>query len=220
MACKAAHLDLIHALSKDTWGLVVSFEDSLTNPVAQLDRALHSARRKGEEDQELIFKTTRQPLRILNFLTALYDKIIAANLEDENLVTASALTGSNANKSRDKKKFKTVQYKIGKFGKHLARLTDTVKGLSALGLTQCYMNPASIHKLDNLIDLLKSSLTDLDLSFAYMGLKGAQLLSSVLADQECQVINLNLKGNVFGDPGAVLLSQGLKVQNIYDLNTN
>lgn len=81
---------------------------------------------------------------------------------------------------------------------------------------------------------LAPTLTDLDLSFAYMGFPGAQVcalfapirrkaiahcdlfeqvLRSVLGDATCQLVRLGLAGNALGDAGLGVLSSGLKVKD-------
>lgn len=78
-----------------------------------------------------------------------------------------------------------------------------------LGLTEHALSKATIHVLDTTLTLLHNSLTELDLSFAYIGYDGAVLMKKVIADQQSMLISLNLCGNAMGDPGAHLIAPSL-----------
>lgn len=52
---------------------------------------------------------------------------------------------------------------------------------------------------------------DLDLSFAYVGILGAQMLRRVLSLPDCQLIRLGLVGNAVGDQGLVEICAALQV---------
>ena len=51
---------------------------------------------------------------------------------------------------------------------------------------------------------------DLDLSFAYTGYVGAEVLSSLLTRPDCQLVRLCLAGNALGDQAMEVLSGGVQ----------
>jgi hypothetical protein len=78
--------------------------------------------------------------------------------------------------------------------------------------------------------LAVGSLTDLDLTYAFMGIAGAevrasecndqiphslshQIIADALEHRHCQLIRLGLTGNSFGDHGVLLLAPALQVED-------
>ncbi len=95
-------------------------------------------------------------------------------------------------------------------GKHRAgRGPKGMKDLHVLSLSQHHLAKKTILALDTTLQLLEASLTDLDLSFAYMGYAGAQVLAEALGRLGCGLIRLGLKGNLLGDQGGALLITSL-----------
>ena len=81
----------------------------------------------------------------------------------------------------------------------------------------------SVSKLSHVLELCVPSLTDLDLSFSYVGQNGASSLRQILASSACQLVRVGLCGNNLGDAGITELSRGLgknKTLTYLDVRTN
>ncbi len=59
---------------------------------------------------------------------------------------------------------------------------------------------------------MRETLTDLDLSFSYMGYLGAEVMKNILSDPQSQLVRLDLKGNVLGDKTLKYFAPALKVR--------
>jgi Ran GTPase-activating protein (RanGAP) involved in mRNA processing and transport len=95
-------------------------------------------------------------------------------------------------------------------GQIIQRTVGIFKSLVVLGITDCHMSKQSIELLADTCELLRDTLTDLDLSYSYLGLYGLKTIKQILTDPESQLINLNLKGNVLCEQGALGVSESLK----------
>lgn len=51
-----AYLELLHVLSRDTWGLVLSLQDSVSNAQQMLEQTIHKGRKKGDRDGDLLYR--------------------------------------------------------------------------------------------------------------------------------------------------------------------
>ena len=112
----------------------------------------------------------------------------------------------------NKKKLGNVDT-IGRFGKVVPRLADNINTLSVLGLTEYPFSSFALKELELLLYSVQDTLTDLDLSFSYIGVHGAAMLESFMVNSHCQLISLRLKGNMLGDPGFKRIGQTLKVRS-------
>jgi hypothetical protein len=149
----------------------------------------------------------KQPHRIAKFLSALRHRLEKSNQVDE--FTEFALQ-----ETQRRKKKMTTDDGIGRFNKLIPRIMENLSTLYILGLTEYHFSSAALHELQLLLEVTKGTLTSLDLSFAYIGIHGAEILAKILADPTNQLMNLHLKGNLLGDPGVSLLAHGLKVSAI------
>ena len=101
--------------------------------------------------------------------------------------------------------------------------TSKLTTVSVLGLTHAHLCTESVSKLGQLLQDAGPSLTDLDLSFAYVGQNGAHMLRDALASSACQLVRLGVVGNNLGDSGIAALSAGLtknKTLTYLDAKTN
>lgn len=101
--------------------------------------------------------------------------------------------------------------------------TSKITTLTTLALTHAHLSMQSVSKLAQLLPLLSSSLTDLDLSYGYIGLHGAGHIAVALRHKRCSLIRLGIAGNNIGDGGVEVIAQGLAVNNTLtalDLKSN
>lgn len=88
--------------------------------------------------------------------------------------------------------------------------TSSITTLSVFGLTCNHLCVESVSKLGEILDVAAPSLTDLDLSFSYIGVNGCKMLKQVLCNQGCQLTRLGLAGNNMSDIGAHEVGLGLR----------
>jgi hypothetical protein len=51
-----AYLELLQTLSKETWGISISLLDMISNPKEVLQKSIQVGKKKGEKEDELMFK--------------------------------------------------------------------------------------------------------------------------------------------------------------------
>lgn len=90
---------------------------------------------------------------------------------------------------------------------------DGLTLMSIFGLTNAMLCKESIVNMGKIFKLSIATLTDIDLSFSYMGCYGALMLEEILSHKECQIVTLNISGNAIGDSGAQILSNSLVKNN-------
>lgn len=132
-------------------------------------------------------------------------------LELANLAKKNSAIPQRAGKKKNQSHVET----IGRFGKQMPRLADNIKDLYVLGLTEHPLSSHALREFELLLHRVSSTLTDLDLSFSYIGVHGAAILEKFLLDPQSQLVALRLKGNCLGDPGFERIGQTLKVNIVY-----
>lgn len=133
--------------------------------------------------------------------------------DDLDMLDASAKNAMTPQRLKMNKKRMANVDTIGRFGKVIPRLADNINSLSVLGLTEYPFSSFAVKELELLLYSIQDTLTDLDLSFSYIGVHGAAMLETFLLNPHCQLISLRLKGNMLGDPGFKRIGQTLKVRN-------
>ena len=101
--------------------------------------------------------------------------------------------------------------------------SSKITALAVLGLTHNHLSMQSVAQLSVLLPVLAPTLTDLDLSFSYIGLHGASHLAKALQHRRCSLVRLGLSGNNLGDLGLSALTKGLRTNNTLtslDLRSN
>ena len=160
--------DLFEVLTYDTWGISISLQDHLNNPRELYDEYLAAHRKKFKKDPTLGFRQLmKNPMRILHFIGNLVEKVEASRKKEDILLGIY-----EGDKSKTKTKKANTGGSGGKNGKLEARPIDVFQGLSVLGLTENYISHASIDALERCVSIMPT-LTDLDMSFSYMGYYGA-----------------------------------------------
>jgi hypothetical protein len=211
-----AYLELLQTLSKETWGISISLLDMISNPKEVLQKSIQVGKKKGEKEDELMFKDFKQPYRIARFLQALRLKLEESVMSEVELELANLAKKNSATPQRaGKKKNQSHVETIGRFGKQMPRLADNIKDLYVLGLTEHPLSSHALREFELLLHRVSSTLTDLDLSFSYIGVHGAAILEKFLLDPQSQLVALRLKGNCLGDPGLQRIGQTLKVNIVY-----
>jgi hypothetical protein len=152
----------------------------------------------------------KQPYRAARFIQALRLRIEESNKVGDDL----ALDGPDKKAtplSKFSKKRPANVAMIGRFSKIVPRLADNLKELSVLGFTEYPLSPFAMKELELLLHTVQHTLTDLNLSFAYVGVAGAAMLETYLKETGCQLVALRLKGNLLGNPGFTRIGSTLKV---------
>lgn len=156
------------------------------------------------------FYSFKQPYRAARFIQALRLRIEESNKIGDDV----ALDGPDKKAtpiSKFSKKRPANVAMIGRFNKIVPRLADNLKELSVLGFTEYPLSTFALKELELLLPTVRHTLTDLNLSFAYIGVAGAAMLETFLKDTKSQLVALRLKGNLLGNPGFTRIGSTLKV---------
>lgn len=148
-----------------------------------------------------LYDSSKHPLRSLALLTDLL------TIVDPEGGSAARGSKAQAKKGKDSAKEAKEAKEAGRGG---VIRTSKMTMLSFLGLTHAHLSMQSVSKLGEVLRAISPSLTDLDLSFGYIGLHGARTLRTFLQAPRCQIVRLGLCGNNVGDEGCVALSEGMR----------
>ena len=226
----------LQALTDATWGLSVTLPDLSHGSLSGHHHAAHPrkpasgeksatakppAGSKGSKDGkhksakadasaiQSLYDASDHPLKALAFLT----ELLAIVAPEEG-------KGKGA-KAQPKKPSKEIAAKESG-GTGIIR-TSKVATLNFLGLSHAHLSMQTVSTLGAVLRAVSPSLTDLDLSFAYVGLHGARTLRTYLQAPRCQIVRLGLCGNNVGDEGSGAVSEGLrsnKTLTALDLRSN
>eukprot|EP01039_Chlorochromonas_danica_P008441 gene8441-9307_t len=185
---------MLQFLTETTWGIAVSLPDLLSLPAEANERA---ARRKANRplvpntigDNNAYKELVKHPGASTDFLITL-NELLVARRETAGIRLSTAVAKTHRTKE-------------------MGRMQRGIQAVYYLGLTQFELARKTISTLQQTLELLSPTLTDLDLSFCYAGFALAQVLSKALRASDCALIRLALRGNLLGDPGACLILDSL-----------
>ena len=219
---------LLKNLTDSTWGLVLSLQDhshgQLSNPGSDgpashisavgAKRGGSSAISKGlkksgaTQSKKLVdglYSDQQQPEKALSFLKHLHAVIdpLTSISDHAGHVTKGAKKGAQTNKSGGKGS--DTNNSAGGIIR-----TSNLTTLTVFGLTCNSLCIESITKLGEVLDAASPSLTDLDVSFSYIGKYGCKMLSDIISSPSCQLVRVGLAGNSIGDAGAAEIGMALR----------
>lgn len=209
---------IIDALTDHTWGFSITMQDfhpiqlKLKDTSKQKKMIKENKNEANEDYKELV----KHPQKAAEFLKALNEKLHPSNIAKANQQLPerdkkSVFTQSQS--SRSKRKDTTFHY-----GRSIG-----LQLMAVFALRNSQLSRRSVELLETTLELTSSTLTDLDLSFSYIGFIGAQVLQRTLDLPSCQLIRLGLMGNSISDRGASLICKSLQRNNtlVYlDLRSN
>ena len=208
---------LLSVLTDSTWGLYLSLQDTAHGQLSEVaapkgheaGKRAKGAKGGGESSAAAasagLYTNTVQPHKALDAITTLCDIINPPEVEQRG-------------KGKGKGGAKATPVAPGGIVR-----TSKLTTMSVLGLTHAHMCTESVSKLGQLLQDAAPSLTDLDLSFSYVGQNGANMLRDALCSSACQLVRLSVVGNNLGDTGITALSEGFvknKTLTYLDAKTN
>lgn len=140
------------------------------------------------------------PMQILSFLTSLCNSI---NTNNRLARGKASPTKASKRQAEDKAKRAKEAHSVP-VAASPAAVETAAKGiskLSVLGLMYSQISKPSLTKLEELLQLNLNTLTDLDLSFSYLGSAGVDVISTFLKESEHSLVRLGLAGNCLHDKG-------------------
>ncbi len=224
-----ANLDLspmLKNLTDSTWGIICSLQDcahgqlsdrrgdgpsghaSTSAKKAGQSVASKGTRRSAASNKSLandLYSDSQQPEMALSFLKHLHTTMDpAAASAGANAIKKGGTASKIASRTSAESKGGAANTSGG-----IIR-TSNLTTLAVFGLTCNFLCTESISKLGEVLDVAAPSLTDLDLSFAYVGKFGSKILHDALASPSSQMVRLGLAGNNIGDAGAAEIGMGLR----------
>lgn len=100
--------------------------------------------------------------------------------------------------------------KIGKASSSalVGKQKSGIQLLTALGLVNSTLSRISLKLLEETLDLATATLTDLDLSFSFIGYRGMDMIKNAMSSPgRSQIVRLGLKGNAFTNSMISLLGE-------------
>eukprot|EP01035_Chromulina_nebulosa_P022764 gene22764-29474_t len=185
----------IDALTAETWGLTITLPDFSATLIPDDNKRDTKKNDLHADYKELV----KQPMKALEFLETLNDRL---QQRPDTLVPHFDATRTKTPKSPGKTRVKKAALDI------LGR--NPLHFLSVLGLSHAHLCQQSLDTLEVTLQTACFSLTDLDLSCAFIGFHGAQVLQRSLARAECQLVCLRVMSNSLGDIGAKAITSTLK----------
>lgn len=189
---------IFSTLTRDTWGISYSLKDvsdiAYDNIASQKPTTVVTKTKGGKVDETKgagdYLIEVKQPCRSQEFL-----KAFVIHLDPREAMKAKAKAGKDKGQQK-------ASYGTGR--------SEGLQLMQVFGLTHAALTKTSIKSLERILELSSSSLTDLDLSFSYIGYNGANMLQKILSRKECQLVRLNVSGNAISDSGIGLISTSLK----------
>ena len=200
-------IPLIKNLTDSTWGLGLTLCD-LNNGQLSSNGSNHSSGKGGkgkkknsstlkdkgglthdkDDLQKGLYGNDKQPHKTLEVLTS-----IVENLDPR------------ANAGGHKKTTSTSKGQPASTGGIMR--TSSMTKMAVFALNYAQMCIESVDKLGRVLSLTSSTLTDLDLSFSFIGENGCKMLRDTLEYRGCQLIRLSIAGNNVGNVGISTLSE-------------
>jgi hypothetical protein len=213
---------LLKNFTDSTWGIICSLQDQSHGQVSEAGGHGHDsaskksggtakAKKGASKAPEAIYSSGHEPKKALSFLTHLLSTLNPAGShsgsDGTNKKTAGGKSAPAKAKNAAGKKAAGAGDGAGAPG--IIR-TSSITTLSVFGLTCNYLCIESVSMLGSILDAAAPSMTDLDLSFSYIGVNGCKMLRQALSSKGCQLVRLGLTGNNIGDAGADELGLGLR----------
>jgi hypothetical protein len=216
----ASAAPLLSVLTNDTWGIHLSLQDTSHGQLSETqiphNKKVPSTGGKDAKGTIASLTHTKEALS-----AGLYTNVVHPHKTLEAIKTlCDIINPPDVQKGKKGKDGKMAA--AASAGGGIVR-TSKITTLTVLGLTHAHMCMESVNQLGNLLEYAAPSLTDIDLSFSYIGQNGANMLRDTLTSSGCQIIKLTLQGNNLGDSGITALSNGLnknKTLTYLDARTN
>lgn len=220
---------LLKNFTDNTWGILVSLQDQGHGQVTDASghdqhgggapakkagmssTSSHKSRKGGAKVSEAIYSSGQEPKKALAFLSHMLSTM---NPSGGGTSEKSSAGKKNSVKSAAAKGKSAASKKAGSDasggGATGIIRTSSITILSVFGLTCNHLCVESVSTLGEILDIASPSLTDLDLSFSYVGVNGCKMLKQVLSGPGCQLVRLGLTGNNMTDTGAYEIGLGLR----------
>ena len=202
-------INVIRALTDSTWGITISLQDfsqlaydSLSSAPKNKVSAAATPRSARGKSNELahINDTSNHPKFAYEFV-----KNLLLHLDPNATIEADDAHASHPGHMSPKKK--VVKSKSAKVSAP-ARL-DGMQNIQVFGLSYSHLSKNTVKLVEKVCVTACATLTELDLSFSYIGCSGAASIASLLKRKGCQLIHANLAGNAIGDYGLEIVSKSL-----------
>lgn len=212
-----------------TWGVLLSLQDQghgqVTDAGASHDHQGAASRKGGASASsskgrkggvakvpDAMYSSGQEPRKALAFLSHMLSTMHpTGGAQDKTSSLGSKKVAGKApakSKGAGTKKGADAGGAVGTAGGIIR--TSSITTLCVFGLTCNHLCVESVSKLGEILDIAAPSLTDLDLSFSYIGVNGCKMLREVLSSQGCQLIRMGLAGNNMSDIGAYEIGLGLR----------
>mmetsp|Transcript_10613 Transcript_10613/g.16084 ORF Transcript_10613/g.16084 Transcript_10613/m.16084 type:complete len:900 (+) Transcript_10613:108-2807(+) len=199
--------NMLHHLSSHTWGLTVTLADFTSDMSKHKGRPTSVSRSKksGSQRNDDVKDSSVHPYLCTRFLKHLNYVLGPHDTHKRNRNAKSVENISKAQKSK-KSAAEPEKEVVPQVHRGAGGTAGGPQLMSVLGLSHAALCRESIKQLKVTLDITVGSLTDLDLSHSFIGIRGAEMIGQALMHPVCQLIRLNLAGNAIGDRG---VSQGL-----------
>ena len=205
-ASSKTFINVIRALTDSTWGISVSLQDfsqiahdSLSSASKNKTSATTTPRSARGKTNELahINDTSNHPKFAYEFV-----KNLLLHLDPNATIEAENVHPGHM--SPKKKIVKTKSTKVSAPVK-----LDGMQNIQVFGLSYSQLSKNTVKLVEKVCITACATLTELDLSFSYIGCSGAACIASLLKRKGCQLIHINLAGNAIGDFGLNTVSKSM-----------
>ena len=203
--------DILSIMSDKSWGICVTLGD-------MLDIKDHVKKKAAVGEATDYSVGSHKAMRCADFLKILNEKLRQVKRSTSTL----CLTEKNTTLRAYQKQYNTEQASSARIHT-VERRPGGLQAMSVLGLTDACLSRTSIDLLKTTLKISISSLTDLDLSYSFLGSYGAVMIGDGLALGGSQIIRLGLTGNHLGDGGMTIISNSLlstKTLTYLDIRSN